>query len=57
VQESDSACSPFARVAEELGYTGDPTLEPSPFFTTLHGYRQQFEDRELFGDKELHDHG
>jgi hypothetical protein len=25
-------------VAEELGYTGDPTLEPSPFFTTLHGY-------------------
>ncbi len=36
---------PFARVAEELGYTGDPTLEPSPFFTTLHGY------------EELHDHG
>ena len=36
---------PFVRVAEELGYTGDPTLEPSPFFTTLHGY------------KELHDHG
>ncbi|HTW15589.1 MAG TPA: MBL fold metallo-hydrolase [Nocardioides sp.] len=30
--------SPFAAVAEELGYTGDPTLEPSPFFTTLHGY-------------------
>ena len=27
------------RVAEDLGYTGDPTLEPSPFFTTLHGYR------------------
>ena len=45
LQETDSAYSPFARVAEELGYTGDPTLEPSPFFTTLHGY------------KELHDHG
>ena len=34
----DSPYSPFAAVAEELGYTGDPTLEPSPFFTTLHGY-------------------
>jgi glyoxylase-like metal-dependent hydrolase (beta-lactamase superfamily II) len=45
LQETDSAYSPFAPVAEELGYTGDPTLEPSPFFTTLHGY------------KELHSHG
>ncbi|WP_448628580.1 MBL fold metallo-hydrolase [Geodermatophilus sp. URMC 64] len=41
VQETDSPYSPFARVAEELGYTGDPTLEPSPFFTTLHGYRTE----------------
>lgn len=39
--ESDSVYSPFAGVAEELGYRGDPTLEPSPFFTTLHGYRTQ----------------
>jgi glyoxylase-like metal-dependent hydrolase (beta-lactamase superfamily II) len=31
---------PFARVAEALGYTDDPRLEPSPFFTTLHGYRE-----------------
>ena len=38
LQETDSPYSPFAGVAEELGYTGDPTLEPSPFFTTLHGY-------------------
>jgi glyoxylase-like metal-dependent hydrolase (beta-lactamase superfamily II) len=44
LQETDSAYSPFARVAEELGYTGDPTLEPSPFFTTLHGYRKEFRD-------------
>ncbi|SNR24967.1 Glyoxylase, beta-lactamase superfamily II [Blastococcus mobilis] len=43
LQETDSAYSPFARVAEELGYTGDPTLEPSPFFTTLHGYRAQLD--------------
>ena len=42
LQETDSAYSPFARVAEELGYEGDPTLEPSPFFTTLHGHRTQF---------------
>jgi glyoxylase-like metal-dependent hydrolase (beta-lactamase superfamily II) len=39
-QGSDSVYSPFAGVAEELGYTGDPTLEPSPFFTTLHGYEE-----------------
>ncbi|SFE85003.1 MBL fold metallo-hydrolase [Blastococcus tunisiensis] len=38
-QDDDSTYSPFAGVADELGYTGDPTLEPSPFFTTLHGYR------------------
>lgn len=36
-----SPYSPFAAVAEELGYEGDPTLEPSPFFTTLHGYARQ----------------
>ncbi len=40
---TDSAYSPFERVATELGYAGDPTLEPSPFFTTLHGYRADFE--------------
>lgn len=38
--ESDSPYSPFEQVAEDLGYTGDPTLEPSPFFTTMHGYRR-----------------
>ncbi|MFF7359583.1 MBL fold metallo-hydrolase [Streptomyces sp. NPDC008125] len=38
-EHSDSPYAPFARVAEELGYTGDPTLEPSPFFTSMHGYR------------------
>jgi glyoxylase-like metal-dependent hydrolase (beta-lactamase superfamily II) len=32
---------PFGAVAEALGYTGDPTLEPSPFFTTLHGYLKE----------------
>ena len=42
LRETNSAYSPFARVAEELAYTGDPALEPSPFFTTLHGYRKQF---------------
>lgn len=42
-QETDSPYSPFAPVAEELGYEGDPTLEPSPFFTTMHGYREQFD--------------
>ena len=44
--ETDSPYSPFTAVAEELGYTGDPTLEPSPFFTTLHGYRAEFEAKQ-----------
>jgi hydroxyacylglutathione hydrolase len=44
LQETDSVYSPFARVAGELGYVGDPTLEPSPFFTTMHGYRRRFDD-------------
>ncbi|WP_007023220.1 MBL fold metallo-hydrolase [Saccharomonospora iraqiensis] len=43
LRETDSPYSPFAPVATELGYTGDPTLEPSPFFTTLHGYREAFD--------------
>lgn len=41
LQESASVYSPFGQVADDLGYTGDPTLEPSPFFTTLDGYRRQ----------------
>lgn len=45
LRETDSAYSPFARVAGELGYTADPTLEPSPFFTTLHGYRKHFHQK------------
>ncbi len=39
---TDSVYSPFAATARELGYAEDPTLEPSPFFTTLHGYRTHF---------------
>lgn len=45
LRETESPYSPFESVATELGYTGDPTLDPSPFFTTLHGYRARFETR------------
>lgn len=38
--ETDSPYSPYEAVAAELGYVKDPTLEPSPFFTTMHGYRR-----------------
>lgn len=55
LQHTDSPYSPFARVAEDLGYEGDPSLEPSPFFTTLHGYRTNFDH--LTKDEELHTHG
>ena len=40
--EGDSVYFPFTAVAEELGYQGDPTLEPSPFFTTMHGYARRY---------------
>ncbi|MGN6872936.1 MAG: MBL fold metallo-hydrolase, partial [Solirubrobacteraceae bacterium] len=43
LMESNSPYSPFQSAAEELGYTRDPTLEPSPFFTTMHGYRSLHE--------------
>jgi len=35
---TDSPYSPYEHVAAEVGYVLDPRLEPSPFFTTLHGY-------------------
>lgn len=38
---ANSPYSPFASAAAQLGYDGDPALEPSPFFTTMHGYRTQ----------------
>ncbi|MBS1698041.1 MAG: MBL fold metallo-hydrolase [Actinobacteria bacterium] len=38
---TDSPYSPFQAVAEALGYTGDPTLEPAPFFTTMNAYIAQ----------------
>jgi glyoxylase-like metal-dependent hydrolase (beta-lactamase superfamily II) len=43
LRQTDSPYSPFAPVAEELGYAGDPTLEPSPFFTSMHGYVRQLD--------------
>jgi hydroxyacylglutathione hydrolase len=52
--ESASPYSPFESVAESLGYTGDPTLEPSPFFTSLHGYRTAFDGTNTH--EELHRH-
>lgn len=52
VQVTDSPYSPFARVAAELGYEGDPTLEPAPFFTTMHGYLTQFTQNLLSQEKE-----
>jgi len=35
---AQALCSPFCCIADYLRYDGDPTLEPSPFFTTMHGY-------------------
>jgi len=54
-QDTDSPYSPFGPVAKEFKYDGDPTLEPSPFFTTLHGYRTTLTP--THPDEELHTHG
>jgi glyoxylase-like metal-dependent hydrolase (beta-lactamase superfamily II) len=43
LQDTGTVYSPFDHVAQAIGYTGDPRPEPSPFFTSLHGYRQLFE--------------
>ncbi|MFF0815161.1 MBL fold metallo-hydrolase [Rhodococcus sp. NPDC003318] len=43
--ETASPYSPFAAVADAIGYENDPTLEPSPFFTSMHGYRTQFNQK------------
>lgn len=40
--ETDSPASPFEAVARDLGYDGDPTLEPAPFFTTMNAYVTHF---------------
>lgn len=45
LRATGSPYSPFAPAAEELGHTGDPTLEPSPFFTSMHGYRTHHHDQ------------
>lgn len=44
--ETESPYSPFEPVATEVGYDGDPTLEPSPFFTSMHGYRTHLPTQE-----------
>lgn len=47
--ETDSPYSPFATVAEDLGYTRDPRPEPSPFFVTMHGYRTHLDNQHAQG--------
>jgi hydroxyacylglutathione hydrolase len=55
LQKTESPYSPFARAAGDLGYAGDPALEPSPFFTTLAGYRTTFDH--TTEDEEINTHG
>lgn len=45
LEDTESPYSPFTPVATELKFDGDPTLEPSPFFTTMNGYRNQISTR------------
>ncbi|MDL5155644.1 MBL fold metallo-hydrolase [Actinomycetospora termitidis] len=43
LHDTDSVYSPFEPVAADLAYDQDPRRDPSPFFTTLHGYRRHHE--------------
>ncbi|GAA3880437.1 hypothetical protein GCM10022381_23370 [Leifsonia kafniensis] len=45
LKETDSPFSPFESVASQLGYVGDPTLEPAPFFTTMNAYVTHFDQK------------
>lgn len=38
---NDGPYWPFTEIAAELGYTGEPKILPSPFFITMHGYREE----------------
>ncbi len=49
LEDTDSAYSPFGAAAEAIGYRGDPTLEPSPFFTSMHAYRTREQERLTHG--------
>ncbi|SDH47752.1 Glyoxylase, beta-lactamase superfamily II [Planococcus glaciei] len=39
--ENDSLYGPFASIAEEISYTGDPRNLPCAFFVTMNGYRKE----------------
>ncbi|WP_066074535.1 MBL fold metallo-hydrolase [Neobacillus soli] len=39
--EQHELYGPFGRVAEEIGYTGDPRNLPCAFFVTMHGYHEE----------------
>jgi hydroxyacylglutathione hydrolase len=47
--DPDTVYGPFASIAADVGYTGDPTMEPSPFFTTMNGYRNEFASIDVSG--------
>lgn len=38
---NDSLYGPYAPIAEELDYTGDPRILPCAFFVTVHGYEKE----------------
>ena len=55
LRETDSAYSPFARVAEELGYTGDPDARAVPVLHDAARLPQAVSSKIL--TKELRTHG
>jgi hydroxyacylglutathione hydrolase len=42
--EQHELYGPFGRVAEEIGYTGDPRNLPCAFFVTMNGYQKELRD-------------
>lgn len=46
VQDEHELYGPFASIADDIGYTGDPRNLPCAFFVTINGYKE-----ELFGGR------
>ena len=42
--EEHELYGPFASIAEEIGYTGDPRNLPCAFFVTMNGYKEELND-------------
>ncbi|MEH7253291.1 MBL fold metallo-hydrolase [Neobacillus niacini] len=51
IKVNEGPYAPFTAIAEELGYTGDTRILPSPFFITIHGYQEELMALKMKGER------